>query len=241
MILAAIFDLGGTLLDFNPQRLSWLEWERQGLESAQAFLSSRGYPIAREAFISYFMDMLPGRWEEATGGGRNLRLGDALCQVCAVCGVSPTTAEIEEAIAHYIAPLDARVVAYDDALDTLRALRDRGLKVGLVSNTMWPGEFHRRELDRFGLLSCFDATVFSADVALWKPQPEIYHLILDRLGVSAESAFFVGDIPQHDLVGAQGVGMRTVYKHNASFALDALHPDAEITHLAELVALVERW
>jgi putative hydrolase of the HAD superfamily len=241
MMLAVIFDLGGTLLEFNPQRLSWLEWERQGIESAYAYLSSQGCRVDKEAFVARFIASLPERWQEATEGGRNLRLDDMLREACAAGGAAPVREEIARAVAHYIAPLDAHVTAYDDALGTLRALRERGLKIGLLSNTMWPGAYHRQEMARFGLLSYFDCVAFSADVALWKPQPAIYHLALDGLGVSAADAFFVGDIPQHDLVGAQAVGMRTVYKANPAFALDGIHADATIAHLAELPSLVDRW
>ena len=164
-----------------------------------------------------------------------------LHESCAACGVTLSGDEIGEAIAHYIAPVDKGVVIFDDAVDTVKALRERGLKIGLISNTMWPGEYHRQEMERFGLLPYFDHTLFSADVGLWKPQPEVYYRALDALDVSAEHAFFVGDIPKHDLAGAQAAGIRAVFKHNDSFGLDGVEPDAQITHLSELLDLVDHW
>lgn len=240
-IQAALFDLGGTLLDFNPEGYAWLEWERIGLTSAHAFLSAQGHALDREAFIAHFMDALPRRWTLATQGKQNLTLDGLLQEACIAGGKAVPAADIRAAIPHYIAPLDQRVAMYDDTLGTIQALHARGLKIGLISNTMWPGDEHRREMERFGFLHYFHDTLFSGDVALWKPQPELYQLALDRLGVLAERAFFVGDTPEHDLVGAQAVGMKTVYKRNTSFALDGVHPDAEITHLAELLELIERW
>lgn len=241
MIKAALFDLGGTLLDFNPENYAWLEWERIGVQAVCAFLSSRGHPIDPDAFAGHFMGALTPRWIRATEGKQNLRLGDLLAESSAACGTALSEDEIQQAVALYIAPLDARVVMYDDARETLQALADRGLRIGLISNTMWPGDYHRRELERFGLLSYFDDTLFSGDVGLWKPQPAAYGLALERLGVSAEDAFFVGDLPQHDLLGAQAVGMRTVFKRNKSFELAGVQPDAEITHLIELTELINRW
>jgi putative hydrolase of the HAD superfamily len=130
------------------------------------------------------------------------------------------------------------VAPYDDALDTLAAL-SQPFKIGLISNTMWPGRYHLREMERTGLLPYFDHTVFSADVGLWKPQPAVYRLSLDALGVPAEEAIYVGDMPAYDIVGAQRAGIHAVYKRNpGSPPLDGVTPDAEIDCLAELPGLI---
>ncbi len=241
MISAVVFDLGGTLLDFNPDRLPWLDWERAGLANAYAYLSARGYQIEERALIGEFIDDLPERWERATQGGENLCLGAVMREACAACGIEPTPAEIKEAVARYIELLDARVVPYDDTVDTLERLRAAGYRIGLVSNTMWPARYHHQELQRFGLHPYFDHTVFSSDVGVWKPQPGIYLLSLGALDVPAKEAVFVGDMPAHDIVGAKEVGMRAVYKQNVSFRPDGVGPDAVIEHLSELPGLIERW
>jgi putative hydrolase of the HAD superfamily len=178
---------------------------------------------------------------QATEGGKNLRLADRLREVCAACGLVPDEADLDRAVAQYIAVLDEQVVVYPDTLDTLAALQALDLKIGLVSNTMWPGEYHQRELARFGLEPFLDHIVFSADVGVWKPQPEIYTHSLDALGVSAVEAVFVGDMTEHDILGAQGVGMRGIYKRNHSFHSQKVQPDAAIDDLSELVEVVERW
>jgi len=241
VIHAVIFDLGGTLLEFNPQHLPWMEWEREGMDAALAYLLERGHILPTAEFTEHFFGSLRDRWDRATKGGGNLRLQDLLCESCAAYEVILTADEIAAATARYIAPIDARVVVYDDTLGTLDALRHHGLKIGLISNTMWPGEFHRQEMARAGLLPYFDHILFSSDVGIWKPQPGIYQLCLEALDVSPAETVFVGDMPEHDIVGAQRVGMRGIYKRNDGNLPGAVCPDAEISHLAELPALIERW
>jgi putative hydrolase of the HAD superfamily len=242
MIRAVLFDLGGTLLEFNPHNLPWLEWERAGLEGAHAALSAEGHALPLETFVARFEDSLPERWEQASRGGPNLRLGDVIREAALAGGVRPSADDIEKAIAAYIAPLDALVVAYDDAPDTLEALSRQGFKIGLISNTMWPGTYHLREMERTGILRYFDHTVFSADVGLWKPHPAVYRLALDALEVTAQEAIFIGDMPAYDIVGARRAGIRAVYKRNrGSPPLDGVVPDAEIDHLAELPELIAEW
>lgn len=238
MIRAVLFDLGGTLLEFNPHHLPWLEWERVGLEGAHKALTTRGHVLPLGAFVAHFEDRLPERWEQAARGGPNLRLADVLREACLACGAVLQEGEVEAAIAAYIAPLDAHVAAYDDARDTLAALHGR-YKIGLISNTMWPEAYHLREMERTGLLPYFDHTLFSADAGLWKPQPAIYHLALEALGVSAKEAVFVGDMPAYDILGAQRAGIWAIYKRNSgSPPLDGVTPDGEIDRLAELPGLI---
>jgi putative hydrolase of the HAD superfamily len=94
---------------------------------------------------------------------------------------------------------------FEDVLPVLTELRDRGLKLGLVSNT-------GRDLDAFvahhGL--DVDAVVASGVHGKTKPHPTIFLAALDRLGVSPAEAAMVGDSVEDDVEGARAVGMRGV-------------------------------
>lgn len=233
--------MGGTLIDFNPDHLPWLDWERAGLQAAHAHLAELGHDLPGDEFVARFIADLPIRWEQATQGGENLHLGQMMRNACAALGLHLTTDEAADVVAAYVQPLDVRVTPYEDTLDTLQALQARGLRLGLVSNTMWPGDLHRRQLERLGLAPYLDDTVFSSDVGIWKPQPGIYWLALNALKVRPEHAVFVGDMLGHDIAGAQQVGMRTVYKRGGVAQEAPVEPDATITHLAELPPLIDRW
>jgi putative hydrolase of the HAD superfamily len=94
---------------------------------------------------------------------------------------------------------------YEDVLPVLADLRERGLKLGLVSNT-------GRDLEEFtrhhGLT--VDATVTSGAHGKTKPHPTIFRVALERLAVEPEEAAMVGDSVDDDVEGARAVGMRAI-------------------------------
>ncbi|HEY5058688.1 MAG TPA: HAD family hydrolase [Gaiellaceae bacterium] len=99
------------------------------------------------------------------------------------------------------------LVPVDGAVDTLHELKRRGLRLGLISVCtdevveLWETTaFHR----------LFDDAVFSCEVGLSKPDPRIYHLACERLGVEPAQAMFVGDGANDELAGAAAVGMTAV-------------------------------
>jgi putative hydrolase of the HAD superfamily len=96
------------------------------------------------------------------------------------------------------------------AVETLRELRARGIRTGLITVCsedavdVWP------ETSFAGL---FDAEVFSCSCGWRKPDPRIYEHALDQLGVDAAEAIFVGDGANDELAGAERVGMRAILIH----------------------------
>jgi putative hydrolase of the HAD superfamily len=113
-----------------------------------------------------------------------------------------------------------RLAAHTPAL--LETLRDRGLKLGLVSNAFDPGWLLHRDLERMGLARRLDFSVFSSEVGMRKPHPAIFERALEALAVEPERALFVGDRLYEDVRGAGELGMTTVQA--LWFRADA-HPD----------------
>jgi putative hydrolase of the HAD superfamily len=124
-------------------------------------------------------------------------------------GVHVTDDELERFLdAEHAAWIPAQVMgATTHAL--LDALRDRGLKLGLVSNAFDPGHLLHRDLERSGLASRLDFAVFSSEVGMRKPHPSIFERTLEALGVEPENALFVGDRLYEDVLGAGRLGMAT--------------------------------
>jgi HAD superfamily hydrolase (TIGR01549 family) len=111
---------------------------------------------------------------------------------------------------------------YEDVLPVLALLRQRGIKVGLVSNTS-------RDLDAFvrhhGL--DVDAWISSRAHGKVKPSPTIFKAALELLGVEPGAAVMVGDSPEDDVAGAEAIGMRGLLldregKHGRDDALPTL-------------------
>jgi FMN phosphatase YigB (HAD superfamily) len=119
--------------------------------------------------------------------------------------------------------------------------KEKGLKIGLVSNTIFPGKYHLRELKRFGLYPYLDAHFFSSDVGVRKPHPKIFRLVLEELKVDPSEAVFIGDRLKEDVGGAQDVGMKGILKyHQGRDYAVPVTPDAEVTDLKELPETISK-
>jgi len=93
----------------------------------------------------------------------------------------------------------------------LQAVRKRGYKVGLISNTgRSPGSALRQLLDTYGILRYFDATVFSNEVMRRKPNRVIFDCAAQMLGADNEAVVHVGDNPEADFWGARNAGMQAI-------------------------------
>ncbi len=97
-------------------------------------------------------------------------------------------------------------IPYDDAVPTLTALKQRGVKTALVSNV---GIDVRPVVERGGLEHLLDVVVLSYEAGVVKPGAAIFQQTLDTLGVAASHALMVGDSAQDD-AGAALIGIRTL-------------------------------
>ncbi len=100
-----------------------------------------------------------------------------------------------------------KVCWYPDAIETLLALRKRGYKLGLISNTHWRLlENVRDEFNKY-----FHVITLSYEHGYAKPHPSIFLATLKKLGVSASRCLHVGDDPTADVQGAKEVGMGAAF------------------------------
>ena len=102
-------------------------------------------------------------------------------------------------------------------IEAVRELRAGGVRTGLVSNSWGTGIYEPRMLDEL-----FDAVVISGDVGLHKPQPEIYELGAERLGVAATDCVFVDDL-RENVAGAEAIGMTAILHRDPKATIAELH------------------
>jgi putative hydrolase of the HAD superfamily len=125
-----------------------------------------------------------------------------------------------------------------DAVEVLSRLKSQDLKIGLVSNctpdapVIWPDT---------PLASLFDVTVFSSSVGILKPDPRIYLLATEWLGVQPEDCLYVGDGGSQELTGAAKVGMSPVLIRflGGNFVVREEWDGPRVSSLTELLLLVK--
>jgi putative hydrolase of the HAD superfamily len=96
---------------------------------------------------------------------------------------------------------------YEDVLPCLEQLDDLGVRCAVVSN--WDYSLHR-VLDMLGVQSRFEVVLASLEEGVEKPDPRLFHIALDQMGVDPADALHVGDLPEDDFAGATAAGMRAV-------------------------------
>jgi putative hydrolase of the HAD superfamily len=121
----------------------------------------------------------------------------------------------------------------DHTKNTLKKLHGK-YKLGIVSNFAIP-ECVDKLLEKHDLNRFFDVVVVSATVNKRKPSPEIFQKALEKLGVSAENAVFVGDTADADIIGAKAAGMKTIFiERRLQKEAEQACPNQTIKSLSEL-------
>lgn len=125
-----------------------------------------------------------------------------------------------------------------DALETVAGLRRRGVRLALVTNGSAADQ--RAKIGRHAVDRRFDAVLVEGEVGFGKPDPRIFRLALERLGVTAAEAWMVGDDLPWDIAGAQAVGIHGVWArdHAATGAAGdgTVQPDRTVGTIGELLA-----
>lgn len=117
--------------------------------------------------------------------------------------------EISQLVDYWVHTFSSCCAARNGLEDLLATLMQRGIKLGIVSNG--GTKMQSLKLKAMGLDRLFDVVVISEEAGVAKPDPAIFGLALERLGVEPEEAVFVGDNPTNDVAAAHALGMRTLW------------------------------
>lgn len=241
-IRAVIFDLGGTLID-------WPNWDEDAprrwavsYEHLTALLPGNHWPTV-DAYVRAMREAELAHWQrvesELWSGPADGLVRDGFSRL----GHHANESERRAALAGYARAVDGWAVAFPDAHDTLDDLRQRGYRLGLLSNTWWAAEWHDADLAAHGLADLLDEVVYTSDLPHSKPHQMVFLEVANRLGVEPSSCVMIGDRMVDDVSGAIGAGMRAVWKANDRPwpKPDHVIPNATITRLSELPRLLREW
>lgn len=227
VIRAVVFDLFGTLV-YELPREEWDGW----LDEAAAVVEAD-----RDAFHA--------AWTATAVDRQTGRLGDIdenLRTVAARAGAWPTDAQMTEALEARAEMYRKWFVPRPGAEEVVARLRRDGVRIALISMCApdAPALWHASPLG-----GTMDVEVFSCEVALRKPDPAIYVLACERLGLEPAECLYVGDGSYRELTGAAAVGMRSVMIADPESTVEMLRPDPDdwsgetIASLLEIPALLE--
>jgi putative hydrolase of the HAD superfamily len=225
-VRAVIFDWGGTLTPWHTvdHEAIWQQLcvDHFGAPSAEQLAAAI---LAAEAEL----------WHVA----REQHRGATMDDVFARAGVTPVAAFIDA----YFTAWEPHTFTDPGAEGVLRELRAREIKVGVLSNTMWPRHRHEEIFIRDGIMDLIDGAVYSSELGVTKPDREAFLAAMTAVGVTdPATCVFVGDRLYDDIYGAHGAGMRTVHMpHSAVPHFAAAMPDAVIQKLADLTEVIEAW
>lgn len=120
------------------------------------------------------------------------------------------------------------------AEEILRKLRAAGVRVGLLTNGA--PDLQREKIESSGLGMHFDAAVVSGEIGTGKPEPEIFHHLLEKLGVAPDEALMVGNSLARDIVGAKRAGLASCWiaLEDEDEPVGLVEPDYTIRSLGEL-------
>jgi putative hydrolase of the HAD superfamily len=225
-VRAVIFDWGGTLTPWHTvdHDALWLQ------------VCGSHYPAGQAAAIATAIRAAEfALWRQAETAQESATLE----HVFARAGIAPG----DEFLATYYRAWEPHTYTDPDVAPLLRELRDRDIKTGVLSNTMWPRSAHELVFRRDGVLSLIDGAVYSSEIPWTKPHPEAFRAAMAAVGVTdPASCVFVGDRPYDDIYGAKCLGMRGVLiPHSEVPPHDGVVPDAVLTRLAELPGYLDRW
>lgn len=136
----------------------------------------------------------------------------------------------------------AEAKLFDDVEETLTALKERKLALGILSNVSFPGSFYDRLLETMGIAHFFDAKVWSSDIGTRKPSPQIFSYALGEMRITPAEGIHVGDVPNRDVRGAHEAGMRAVWinRKGALRQPDEEEADWEVKTLSEFVLIADK-
>lgn len=217
-----LFDLDDTLCDYAGARVGRL---RIAFDLAQS-TAGRAFDAPIDEIVAESIEIQPHGV-------------DHFPELLSRYGIDDTDA-ISAATRWYVSNRFHGLQLFPDAIDTLVQVRAglHGRRLGMVTNG--PADVQTAKIDLLGLRPLFDFCLVSGELGFWKPD-EVIFLEALRLGNAGPgNSVMIGDSPEHDMAGAEGVGIPTIWmnRSNRSWPAAAPYPTVVVHDLATVRALL---
>ncbi len=239
-IRAVLFDLGETLLNFGKVDTAALF--REGARLSYDYLKGQRQAIGSFGYyrLRSLVSLRVRRWISNVRG----KDFDALT-VLKKAGIKKGVELSEQQWRHYAwlwyEPLSRVSRLEPRTVETLTCLRDRGLKLGIVSNTFINASSLEKQLEQLGVLDFFEVRLYSYEFDFRKPDTRIFRAAAERIGERPENILFVGDRIDKDIKPALKAGMKAVLKTAYTNAGGKIPEGVrKISRLCELPDLIEK-
>lgn len=207
-----IFDLGSTLLEYET--VPWDELNVRCLRAGYNFLQQKGFTLPSPDEFWERQNEIGKRYNhQARETLREWNLIDALSELLESFNIGDGRNTAEEFFQAFYGPISDQLTLFADAATVLRDLKQRGKRIGLVSNTIFPEDCHINELKYFELYKYFDCTIFSVNFGWRKPHPSIYEKAVTLMEQDRERLIFIGDRYIEDVKGPREAGLQAVLKY----------------------------
>jgi len=235
---AILFDMGSTLLEFENH--TWDVLGRMCAEKGYGFLRQNNPNLLSfEEFSKLLIDGFLKARAEVAENLKEFRFEEIARNLFDILNLSASDGLYHSFVETYYEPVTDQITLMDGAVEVLQYFKERNLKIGIVSNTIFPENYHLKELKRFGLYPHLDFYVFSSTIGVRKPHSQIFLQALNELEVKSSEAVFVGDRLVEDVGGAQKVGMKGILRYHKGRDYTApIIPDAQIGELNELAKVL---
>ena len=230
-LAAVIFDWGGTLVP-------WSDLDLADLWSGAARLLA---PEDPGPVVAALVAAEQAMWLRCDATLASATITDVITDAARRTGLPVDEVLHDRLVETHLEAMTPHTRCRPEAAGVLRALRELGLRTGLLSNTHWPREWHERFLARDGVVDLLDSRVYTSDLDHIKPHPAAFAAVLEQLRVAPEEAVFVGDRPVDDILGASRAGLRTIWLPNGRLTELVTPPDAIAERFEQVLDQVTGW
>jgi putative hydrolase of the HAD superfamily len=232
---AVIFDWGGTLtkwhdIDFHAESLALAEAVVHADPTAPLALSEASARLHRAGEVIW-------------GRSRDQQRSSTVADLFQEAGLDHDPALLS-AYHDFWVP---HTLTDPDVAPLFETLRHRGIKVGVLSNTIWPRAWHEEFFRRDGVADLIDGDVYTSEIRWTKPAPQAFAAARAAVDVPDPArCVYVGDRLFDDVWGAQQAGMRAIHLPHSILPSNQLghtegHPDATVQRLAEIADVLAGW